>query len=172
MSVNKLMRYKMFPVFFIVAGMALICEYVLEYNFTRRYFSMSTTGWLFFAISEFIFDVILYFVLYIAYKLDKGGKVAFVLSIAFGCDALFLLVGIVCVLSSIQMHGNDEVIIKHACNMLIIYFARHFMFIVLISVIGFNYTLKNNKKHGLLLFLLLSMMAVFFCFYYVCIYSQ
>ncbi|HCX4216440.1 TPA: MASE4 domain-containing protein [Escherichia coli] len=162
MTTGRTIHYKMMPAIFIVSGMALICEFVLEYDYTGHYFSMSTTGWLLFSIFEIILDIILAFVFHIAYKLESGKFVILVLSIAFGGDALFLFVGVIDAILSAQTIENDTTTIRYACNISFIYFARHFIFIVLIYIAGFNYALKASKKHKISLFFLLLVTTVFF----------
>ncbi|UMS11376.1 MASE4 domain-containing protein [Escherichia coli] len=162
MTTGRSIHYKMMPAIFIISGMTLICEFVLEYDYTGHYFSMPTTRWLLFSIFEIILDVILAFIFHIAHKLESGKPVIFTLSIAFGGDALFLFVGVINAILSIQTIENNTATIKYACNISFIYFARHFAFIVSIYIAGFNYVSKASKKHKASLFFLLVVTTLFF----------
>ncbi|ELG86254.1 hypothetical protein A311_03796 [Escherichia coli KTE146] len=153
----KSKRYKTVPVIFIVVSMVIFCEYVLEYNYTGHYFSVSMSNWLLFAIPEITLDIILCFILHVAYKLDKGVSIIFILSFAFGIDALFLFSSIIRVISLIQIKESAE-IINNACNISFVYFVRHFAFIVSIYIAGLIHTPQKNIKNK---FLLLGIVVIF-----------
>lgn len=139
----------------------MVCEFVLEYKHTGHYFSVSMSKWLLFAIPEMTLDISLCFILLITHKLDKV-LVIFILSIAFGIDALFLFSSII-EFTSLMQEKEDGLIINNACNISFVYFFRHFVFIVSIYMAGLIQTPQNSTKNNLLLFIIVVGFTVIIC---------